>query len=139
MENLNLTERNFSPEFNFQASRSRGAGGQNVNKVNSRVELFFHVENSQCLSDEEKVRILEKLKNRISGEGYLLISCETERSQYRNKELCVEKFFEILTQALKVQKKRVGTKPTFASRKKRIVEKKLRSDKKTFRKKPDWD
>jgi ribosome-associated protein len=139
MENLNLTERNFSPEFNFQASRSRGAGGQNVNKVNSRVELFFHVENSQCLSDEEKARILEKLKNRISGEGYLLISCETERSQFRNKELCVEKFFEILTQALKVQKKRVGTKPTFASRKKRIVEKKLRSDKKTFRKKPDWD
>lgn len=139
MNELNLTERNFSPEFNFQASRSRGAGGQNVNKVNSRVELFFHVESSQCLSDEEKARILEKLKNRISGEGYLVISCETDRSQFRNKELCVEKFFELLTQALKVQKKRVNTKPTMASRHKRIEEKKIRSDKKTFRKKPDWD
>ena len=128
-----LKERDFERELSFQASRSGGAGGQNVNKVASKVELRFHVADSQLLTEEEKTLVQEKLGSRINGEGYLQVVCQTERSQFRNKELCIERFYELLRQAFTRQKKRTATKPTRASVRKRLEGKKRQSDKKASR------
>ncbi|MCP2043114.1 alternative ribosome rescue aminoacyl-tRNA hydrolase ArfB [Pontibacter sp. HSC-36F09] len=128
-----IKERDFERELSFQASRSGGAGGQNVNKVASKVELRFHVADSQLLTDEEKVLVQEKLGNRINGEGYLQVVCQAERSQLQNKEQCIERFYELLRQALTRQKKRKATKPTRASVRKRLEGKRRQSDKKASR------
>ncbi|SIT88450.1 alternative ribosome rescue aminoacyl-tRNA hydrolase ArfB [Pontibacter indicus] len=128
-----LKERDFERELSFQASRSGGAGGQNVNKVASKVELRFHVAESQLLSEEEKALVQEKLGSRINGEGYLQVVCQAERSQLQNKEQCIERFYELLRQALTRQKKRKATKPTRASVRKRLESKRRQSDKKASR------
>ncbi|MEJ8803774.1 alternative ribosome rescue aminoacyl-tRNA hydrolase ArfB [Pontibacter sp. H249] len=130
---MQLQNREFERELEFQASRSGGAGGQNVNKVASKVELRFHVQNSGLLTDEEKELVLQKLANRINSDGYLQVVCQTERSQLQNKELCVERFYELLRQALTKQKKRKATKPTKASVRQRLESKKRRSEKKASR------
>src|SRR5688500_659182 len=129
----NLKERGLEQELSFQASRSGGAGGQNVNKVASKVELRFHVANSALLSEEEKALVQEKLASRINSEGYLQVVCQTERSQLQNKELCVERFYELLRQALTRQKKRKATKPTRSSVKQRLESKKRKAEKKANR------
>jgi ribosome-associated protein len=128
-----IRERDFERELAFQASRSGGAGGQNVNKVASKVELRFHVANSALLTDEEKALVQEKLASRINSEGYLQVVCQTERTQLRNKELCVERFYELLRQALTKQKKRKATKPTRSSVKQRLESKRRQSEKKSSR------
>jgi len=128
-----IGERDFERELAFQASRSGGAGGQNVNKVASKVELRFHVANSALLTDEEKALVQEKLASRINSEGYLQVVCQTERSQLQNKELCVERFYELLRQALTKQKKRKATKPTRSSVKQRLESKRRQSEKKSNR------
>ncbi len=120
-------------EMQFQASRSGGAGGQNVNKVNTKVELRFHVENSELLTEEEKALVQEKLGNRITNDGYLQVVCQTERSQLQNKELCVQRFYELLRQALTMQKKRSATKPTRSSVRRRLESKKKQAEKKASR------
>ena len=121
-------------ELIFKATRSSGSGGQNVNKVSTKVELRFLVDNSEFLSDEQKTRIKIKLKNRISLEGYLILTCDTERTQLANKKKVIELFFEIIEKALHKPKKRTKTKPTKASKEKRLKEKKLNSEKKKSRK-----
>ena len=121
-------------ELNFKTSRSSGSGGQNVNKVSTKVELRFNVVNSLLLTDDEKDRVLEKLKNRISSEGILIISSDTERTQLRNKKKVIEIFLELLEKSLKKPKKRIKTKPSRASKEKRLKEKKIKSDKKQSRK-----
>ena len=121
-------------ELTFKAVRSSGSGGQNVNKVSTKVELRFDIENSEFLTEEEKKRIAKKLKNRISNEGILIITSDTERTQLRNKNNAIEIFFELLEEALKKPKKRKKTKPTQASKEKRLKEKKIQSEKKQFRK-----
>lgn len=126
-----------STEFTFSASRSGGAGGQNVNKVNTKVELRFSVANSQLLSDYEKEVITEKLANRINSDGELIIVSQVERSQLGNKLRCIEKFYELINQALTPRKKRKPTKPTKASQVKRVDKKRQRSVKKELRKKPN--
>ena len=121
-------------ELNFKAVRSSGSGGQNVNKVSTKVELRFDIEHSEFLTNDEKERIGKKLKNRISNEGILIITSDAERTQLRNKNKVIELFFDLLEKALKKPKKRKKTKPTRASKEKRLKEKKEQSEKKQFRK-----
>jgi ribosome-associated protein len=123
----------FSPEFKFQTSRSRGAGGQNVNKVESRVELIFDVNNSTLLDEAQKDKIRTKLVNKIDNEGLLHITAEASRSQLKNKELAVEKFYILLEKALTEQKPRKPSKPSRAAKEKRLQAKRINSLKKQER------
>jgi ribosome-associated protein len=132
-----MINRNFEPEFSFQTSRSGGPGGQNVNKVNSKVELRFHIGSSNLLSDKEKILIHKNLKNRITIDGELIIVSQEERSQLRNKEIVIERFYTIIEKALKPKKKRVKTKPTLSSKLKRLKKKKIQSTKKQNRQIPN--
>ena len=132
-----LNNRDFVPELNFSASRSSGPGGQHVNKVSTKVELRFDVMNSSLLTPEEKELILEKLSNRINQEGELVLVSQRSRSQLKNKEKVVEKFYEFLTKALTPQKKRKPTKPSPAMKEKRLEEKRAQAEKKDRRKKVD--
>ena len=124
-------------ELTFLTSRSSGPGGQGVNKVNTRVELRFDVNKSEALSDEEKQRILQKLNNRISRDGILIIASQRSRSQLKNKEIATEKFHTLIQKALAPEKKRKPTKPPAALDKKRLEEKQKQSQKKQWRKPPE--
>lgn len=128
-----LKEREFEREFSFQASRSGGAGGQNVNKVATKVELRFHVADSALLTEEEKARVQQKLAKRINNEGYLQVVCQESRSQLQNKEQCVERFYELMQQAFTRQKKRKATRPTKASVQRRLAGKQKQAQKKASR------
>ena len=122
-------------ELQFSASRSSGAGGQHVNKVSSRIELRFNVIQSQGLSNDQRQRVLQKLAGRINAEGELVLHVQEHRSQVRNKQLAIDKFFELLQQALHRPKKRKATAPTRASRLKRLESKKIQAEKKQRRRK----
>lgn len=126
-------------ELQFKAVRSSGAGGQHVNKVSSKVEVSFNVPQSQGLSDAEKQQILLKLQSRLTNDGTLLLQCDEARSQHRNKDLVVKRFFDVLKKALEVPKKRKPTKPTKSSVEKRLKLKKMSAERKATRKKPNWD
>ncbi len=132
---MTLKDRNFSPEFIFSATRSSGPGGQNVNKVNSRVELRFQISDSLVLTESEKEILHRKLASRITSAGFIIIVSQSERSQLRNREKCIEIFFSILEKALKPVKKRKPTSPSGSSVEKRIQKKKIHSEKKILRKK----
>ncbi|OFX34253.1 MAG: peptide chain release factor 1 [Bacteroidetes bacterium GWA2_32_17] len=125
----------FSKWFKFLTSRSSGPGGQNVNKVNSRVELRFNVIECALLSENEKEIIFEKLTNKINNENELIIVRQTERSQLKNKEKTIEAFYLLIEKALKPKKIRVKSKPSKASIQKRLDEKKKNAEKKILRKK----
>jgi ribosome-associated protein len=129
-----LRGRDFITEFKFSSSRSGGPGGQNVNKVSSKVELRFNVLESNLLSVEEKDIIKVKLANKINNEGELILVCQTERSQLANKEKVIDKFYTILLKALTPIKKRKPTKPSKTSKEKRLVGKKINAEKKSLRK-----
>jgi ribosome-associated protein len=128
---LNL---DFSAELHFSASRSSGPGGQNVNKVSTKMELRFHVASSFLLSEEEKALVAEKLGNRINMAGELVLVSQSERSQSQNKEKVTEKFFTLLARALTPRKKRKPTRPTMASKEERLEKKRQQSEKKERRK-----
>ncbi|MEZ4793516.1 MAG: alternative ribosome rescue aminoacyl-tRNA hydrolase ArfB [Gelidibacter sp.] len=123
-------------ELQFKAVRSSGAGGQNVNKVASKVELTFDLEASAGLSDEEKERLKKTLSTRLTKENLLLLQCEESRSQHKNKELVIKRFFEALEAGLIVPKKRKATKIPKSVIKKRLKNKSIRSEKKANRKPP---
>ena len=129
-----VRERNFENEFMISASRSSGPGGQNVNKVSSKIELRFNVSGSSLLVEEEKEIIHQKLTARINNEGELIIVSQSERSQLQNKELAIERFYTLIETALKPVRKRKPTKPSFASKMLRLEHKKLLSKKKANRK-----
>ncbi|NPA36122.1 MAG: aminoacyl-tRNA hydrolase [Chlorobi bacterium] len=122
-------------EVVYHTARSSGAGGQHVNKVETKVELRFNISGSHILSEIEKQLILKKLKNRINAEGELILSSGVSRSQFQNKQKVTEKFLELINNALKPVKKRIATKPTKASVRKRLEAKKKHSEKKAYRRK----
>lgn len=126
-------------ELKFKAVRSSGAGGQHVNKVSSKVELMFNVENSFALSDLEKERLYLKLGNKLTKENILLLQCDESRSQHKNKELVIKRFLEVIKTALKVPKKRRKTKPSKSAIEKRLKSKQKKAQKKVGRRKPDLD
>lgn len=120
-------------ELVFRTSRSGGPGGQNVNKVESKVELLFDAANTSSFSDVQRVRVFSRLRNRIDSDGVLHISSQVSRSQWENKELVVSEFIRLLREALKPAKKRMKTHPSRASKEKRLKNKKIISEKKRAR------
>ncbi|MBD0823603.1 alternative ribosome rescue aminoacyl-tRNA hydrolase ArfB [Aestuariibaculum marinum] len=126
-------------ELHFKAIRSSGAGGQHVNKVASKVELSFNLNDSVVLDDLQKGRLQDKLQNRLTNEGVVILQCGESRSQHKNKELIIKRFLDLIEDALKVQKKRVPTKIPKSVIKKRLKRKKNQSLKKENRKKPNLD
>ncbi len=127
---------NLIKELNFKAIRSSGAGGQHVNKVSSKVELKFDLENSKELSNKEKELLLKNLATKFTKENVLILQCDENRSQHRNKEIVINRFIKLLTKGLVRPKKRKPTKPSKSSIKKRLTSKKKLSEKKSNRKKP---
>ncbi len=134
MSTLPLNERDFQREYKFSASRSSGPGGQNINKVSTKIELRFNIQKSALLDDTEKKIISERLSNRTNLEGELIIVSQTERSQFKNRERAIERFYQMLNKALKPEKKRIKTAPTQASKEKRLEEKRIQSKIKETRK-----
>lgn len=137
MTELNFNIPDLSTEFQFQTSRSSGPGGQNVNKVNSKVELRFDVQNSSLLSDEQKEILLVKLSPKISSEGILSIVSQRDRSQLANKEDAIRKFYILISKALKPVKRRRSTSPTKGSVEKRLTGKRIKAEIKQNRSKVD--
>lgn len=123
-------------ELVFTTSRSSGPGGQNVNKVNSKVTLQFDVMNSAVLTAEEKQIIGEKLKSRVTGEGVLILSAQDKRSQLQNKEEVLLKFDKLLAKAFEKRKARKATRPSKSAVQNRLNKKKAHSEKKKFRRNP---
>lgn len=125
-------------ELNFKAVRSSGAGGQNVNKVSSKVVLSFDLHHSQALTEEEKLLVETKLSYRLTTDAVLILNCDEDRSQFRNKEIVIKRFLELIKNALFVPKKRKPTRIPKSVIRKRIKDKKNVSEVKKTRRKPDF-
>lgn len=126
-------------ELTFKALRSSGSGGQHVNKTSSKVELHFNINASDVLQDEQKKWLKNKLKSRITKDNELILQCDESRSQHKNKELVLERFLELIKQALIVPKKRKPTKIPKAVKIKRLKNKRVQSEKKSGRRKLDLE
>ena len=124
-------------ELVFTTSRSGGPGGQNVNKVNSKVTLHFDVDGSQILTPEEKVVIAGKLAARMTREGILMLAAQESRSQLDNKQTVLEKLDKLLSKAFERRKPRKATKPSKGAKQERLKKKKVVSEKKKWRRRPD--
>lgn len=124
-------------EVSFKAVRSSGAGGQHVNKTASKVILTFNVEESSGLSEEEKHLLGKKMKSRLTLNNELILECSETRSQHKNKELVLDRFKQLILAGLVKPKTRKKTKPSRASKFKRLRKKKMHSEKKSTRRKPE--
>lgn len=125
-------------ELQFKAVRSSGAGGQNVNKVSSKVMLSFDVKNSHALTDEEKTLLTSKLASKLTSEQVLILTCDEDRSQLKNKTIVTRRFLELLKTALIVPKKRKPTQIPRGVIEKRIKAKRNLSEIKQNRRKPKF-
>ena len=132
-----IKERGIINECIFNAVRSSGPGGQNVNKVSSKVELRFRISDSSILFESEKQVLFQKLHSRITTGGELILTSQAARSQLKNKELVFEKICSLIDKALIPPKKRKPGSPTLASKEKRILNKKKLGEKKKLRGFPD--
>ncbi len=122
-------------ELNFSFSKSSGPGGQNVNKVNTKVELRFAIDKSSILEETEKQILKVKLDKQLNSEGELIIVVQETRSQLKNKQKAVDKFYELINSALKPIKKRKATKVSRAAKEKRLKQKQVQAEKKSRRRK----
>ena len=125
-------------ELQFKAVRSSGAGGQNVNKVSSKVVLSFDLKNSKVLSEDEKTLLELNLASRLTNEQILILNCDEDRSQLKNKEIVTKRFLAIIEQGLHIPKIRKATKIPKSVIRKRIKDKKTLSETKKNRKKPEF-
>ena len=121
-------------ELTFKTSRSGGAGGQHVNKTETRIELFFNVRHSEALSMQQKILLQKNLRSKLTENGSLRIVVSDTRSQIRNKEIAIQRFLALIKKELIVQKKRKPTKPTRGSVKRRLEGKSKKADIKKNRK-----
>lgn len=126
--------KDFTKELSFKTSRSSGAGGQNVNKVETSVTVLWNVQESGFFNEFQKNLIQEKLKNRINADGFLFLTVSESRTQLANKNKATDKILDIVHKALIIPKKRLATKPSKAQKQKRLDTKKKLSDKKENRK-----
>ena len=124
-------------ELEYKAVRSSGAGGQNVNKVSSKVVLTFDLKNSQALTEVEKLLLETKLQSRLTSEQILILNCDEDRSQLKNKSIVTKRFLDIITAGLHIPKIRKATKIPKSVIRKRIKDKKNLSDIKKTRRKPN--
>jgi len=131
---MNFTKTDLQKEISYKTSRSGGKGGQNVNKVSSKVELLFSIGDSLLFNDDEKELLSQKLQSRFNKDGLVQVVCDEERSQYLNKEKAVERLVILLTSALHKPKKRKATKVSKAAKLARLEKKRLNSIKKENRK-----
>lgn len=134
---LNMKTDLLLKELQFKAVRSSGAGGQNVNKVSSKVVLSFDLLNSEAITAEEKELLSHKLKTKITSEGLLILNCDEDRSQLKNKTIVTKRFLELIQKSLVVAKKRKATAIPKAVIEKRIKEKRNLSEIKQSRRKPE--
>ena len=125
-------------ELQFKAVRSSGAGGQNVNKVSSKVALSFDVKNSNALSNEEKILLETNLSSRLTNDQILILNCDEDRSQLKNKEIVIKRFLAIIELGLYIPKIRKATKIPKSVIRKRLKDKKTLSETKKYRKKPEF-
>src|SRR6186713_1184442 len=124
-------------ELDFTASRSSGPGGQNVNKVNSKIGVKFDIVHSQILSEAEKATILKNLSGHVTKDGILMISSQDKRSQLENKQVVIQKLDRMMAKAFEKKKVRKATKTSKSAIQKRIDAKKLHAEKKKWRQKPE--
>jgi len=138
VQNLILNKDQILTELQFKAIRSSGPGGQHANKVSSKVELSFELNTSSGLTEREKKRIQLKLESKLTKDGMLNLQCDESRSQHKNKQLVINRFFKLLEKSLIVPKSRKKSKPTRSSIEKRLKSKKIASLKKINRGKPEF-
>ncbi|WP_299120541.1 alternative ribosome rescue aminoacyl-tRNA hydrolase ArfB [uncultured Winogradskyella sp.] len=126
-------------ELSYKYVRSSGSGGQNVNKVSSKAELYFNLQDSQVFNKDEKLKLSEFFSKRLTKEGILILACDESRSQFRNKAIVTHRFLELIDEGLKEEKERIKTKIPKAVKRKRLANKRKTSEKKANRKPPETD
>jgi ribosome-associated protein len=129
-----LKTRHFENEFIYSTSRSSGPGGQNVNKISSKVEIRFDLLSTSSFTELEKEMIFLRLKHKINKEKEIFLVSQSERTQLMNKIAVTEKFYKLVSKALTIQKKRKPTRPTLTSKMKRLDTKRIHSNLKKLRK-----
>ncbi|EPR73243.1 Hypothetical protein YaeJ with similarity to translation release factor [Winogradskyella psychrotolerans RS-3] len=126
-------------ELTYKYVRSSGSGGQHVNKVSSKAELYFDLHNSAVFNDDEKQKLSEFFNKRLTKENILILACDESRSQFRNKALVTQRFIALIEEGLKEEKIRIPTRIPRGVKKKRLKNKRINADKKANRKPPELE